>query len=513
MVANADRTVEEAQGALFAGHPPSFAPPGARAARIGVLDVGSNSVRFVVFEGHSRSPAVIFNEKVLCGLGRSLAETGRLDDKGKARCLAALSRFAALAPRLRVGALAGVATAAVREAADGAAFCQQIYAETGIRLRIASGAEEARLAAKGVLFGDPNAAGVVVDLGGASLEVCPVGGGKAGVGRTAPLGPQRLRALAETGDLGAAIRECLAPLATEHARPGAPLYLVGGAWRALARVQMARTDYPLRVLHEYAITPEDAADLGTWAAEQKPEHLHDLGASSSRAQAMALTGPLLAELVRAFAPGKLVLSAFGLREGICLDNIRGTLRHLDPLLAACSEQERLRARAPGFGAEVGTWALRLLGVDDPARVRLARAVGHLCDVNWRVHPDYRSASCWETVTRPTITALGHEGRAFLGAALMARYKDRKIERNPIANLLGGEALAEARALGLALRLGSALAGSAPGALAGCRVERAGTHLSLTVTGPAQALVGEEVEKRLTALGKALGCRTALQAAA
>ena len=146
----------------------------------------------VVFEGDCRSPAVLFNESVMCGLGARLAETGALNPQGKRRAITALRRFAAIAAGLHVGALAAVATAAVRDASDGAAFCAEAEAGTGIRVAIASGADEARLAAQGVIFGEPGAHGAVVDLGGASLELCRIENGTPGPGVTTPLGPLRL---------------------------------------------------------------------------------------------------------------------------------------------------------------------------------------------------------------------------------------------------------------------------------------------------------------------------------
>ena len=177
------------QGDLFAGQPRSFHLPRPDDDRIGVVDVGSNSVRMVVFEGGRRCPAMVFNEKIMCGLGAELAETGRLSPSGRVRAMRALTRFVTLAPGLRIGALAAVATAAVREAADGAEFRDEVARETGIRLPIATGEDEARLAAQGVLFGNPAARGLVVDLGGASMELCPIGRGRTGRGVTPRSGP------------------------------------------------------------------------------------------------------------------------------------------------------------------------------------------------------------------------------------------------------------------------------------------------------------------------------------
>ncbi|MGF1500647.1 MAG: exopolyphosphatase [Paracoccaceae bacterium] len=501
------------QGDFFGGYPPSFAPADPRADRIGVVDVGSNSVRLVVFEGHCRAPQVIFNEKVTAGLGARLEETRRLDPEGVERAIRALRRFAGLAPQLKIAALAGVATAAVREAEDGAAFRDRVERETGIRLRIASGIEEAELAAKGVLFGQPRAHGVAVDLGGGSAEFCRIEEGQLGPGLSTPLGPLRLRAIERQGrDVRAEIAAYLRTMTETFGLAGGRLYLVGGAWRALAKLAIARGRYPLQIVHEYEMTAGAARELADWVVATKPEKIAQIdGVPAGRAAAMPLSAALLAEIVRTLEPGVLTVSAFGLREGVCLDNLSPALRREDPLLAAARDQETRRARAPGYGADLADWLLGAFPARDPEDERLVRALAHLADVNWRTHPDYRAEGCWETVTRGSLTDIGHAGRAFLGAALVGRYRGtRKALGSSVAGaLLGEDRLEEARRLGLAMRVAAVLAGSAPGILGATRLAREGGTLRLTIAGPAISLRGEEVDKRLDQLAKALGATAAI----
>ncbi|MGF1446224.1 MAG: exopolyphosphatase [Pikeienuella sp.] len=496
------------QGEFFRGEPPSFAPPDARSDRIGVIDVGSNSVRMVVYDGPCRSPQVLFNEKVMAGLGAELAQTGRLSPDGARRALRALTRFAALAPQLRVGALAGIATAAVRDALDGRAFVAAAEAETGIRLRVVSGAEEAELAAKGVLFGNPSAEGVAVDLGGGSLEFCRVAEGRPEAGLTTPLGPLRLAArVARGADLDQEIRGYLATMAEGYRLNGGTLYLVGGAFRAIARAEMHRKDYPLKVLHEYRLTADQARALALWVGRQKPERLAEIpGVGASRAIHMPITARILDALADLLAPGLLQVSGFGLREGVCLDNLAAGLRDEDALLAGAREQERRRARAAGFGDELGDWLMTALPPQNPDEGRLMRAAALLADVNWRTHPDYRDRACWETVTRINLTDLGHEGRVFIALALVGRYRGgkRSPETSEAVALLSKERQQRAHELGLALRLGSVIAGSGTGVLAYSALAREENRLALTLRGPAQPFDGEEVRKRLAALAKAQG---------
>jgi exopolyphosphatase/guanosine-5'-triphosphate,3'-diphosphate pyrophosphatase len=502
---NAESASGSGQGEFFQDRPHSFPGLERPADRIGVIDVGSNSVRMVVFEGDSRSPAVLFNERILCGLGASLARTGALDPEGKQRAAAALRRFAAIAAGLHVGALAAVATAAVRDATDGAAFCAEAEAATGVRVTIASGADEARLAAQGVIFGDPGAHGVVVDLGGASLELSRIENGTPGPGVTTPLGPLRLMAAGQ-GRRGADIDACLGDLASRFRLDGGRLYLVGGAWRALAKVHMERINYPMRVLHEYVLPAKEALELAEWAAVPPGVFARLSGISLSRAPLLPMAGRLLRDLVRAFHPGDVMVSGFGLREGICLEHMPASVRVLDPLIAACDAQEKLRARAPGFGPELAAWVKTVLPPLDATEGRLIEAAARLADVNWRTHPDYRVSGSWETVTRATITDIGHAGRAFLGVILSTRYKRsrRVLDQSRVPGLLTSTAIDRAVRIGLAFRLGVVLASSARGVLTGCKVVHTPDRLELVLEGQAAELAGEEVEKRLRHLASELG---------
>ena len=457
----------------------------------------------MIYDGGSRCPGVVYNEKVTCGLGRGLAETGHLDPEGRDRAIAALTRFAALAQLQGVGALAGVATAAVREASDGAAFRDQVEAETNIRLTIASGMDEARLAGQGVLFGDPAAEGVVADLGGASMEFCRLGGGATGRGVSTLLGPLSLPG--DTDDLKPSRRQIarvLTPLAPDFGLDGGRLYLVGGAWRALARVSMARRDYSMRVVHEYTMVPEEALETARWVQTAEADVLQKTGrVSSSRLTHMPKTGALLEAMVEHLTPGDIAVSAFGLREGVCYEYLPAALRDLDPLLATCARQERHRARWPGFGVELHRWLSGVLPGDiDP---RLVEAACLLSDVCWRAHPEYRENSCLEAVTRPNLSSVGHAGRAFLGAALVGRYRRGPAPAEMRALLLPVEA-ERAGQLGALMRLGCTVSGATPGLLAEAPMSVDDGKLTLRLGARARMLAGEVVNKRLGQAARALG---------
>jgi exopolyphosphatase/guanosine-5'-triphosphate,3'-diphosphate pyrophosphatase len=479
----------------------------ARLKRIGVIDVGSNSVRLVVFDGMARSPAYFYNEKVLCGLGAGLSETGRLSPKGWVRALSALRRFAALAERMELSGLIAVATAAVREAQDGPAFCDEVERETGLQLHVASGSEEARLAAKGVLLGWPDADGLVCDMGGASMELAHLSGGEIEACGTSPLGPLQLADIADAAKREKAIKKGVKAL--RKAVPGdAPrLFLVGGSWRAIARLDMERTGYPLKVLHGYEPPIPQLLETLGWIREQDQAQMSAMtGTSTQRLSLIPLASLVLAELIRRIEPGRIAVSAYGLREGLLYRQMPEPMRLLDPLIEACRHMETASARTPGFGEALHAWLMPLFPDLPPSDQRLYLAACLLHDVNWRAHPDYRAELCFESVTRANIAGVDHAERVFLGLALLNRYKVGPPEEvRHYSGLLPAERAAEAAVLGRAMRLGSMLSGSAPGVLDHAAIGRERDRLVLTLRGPGRAFDGEAVARRLQTLAGRLDC--------
>jgi exopolyphosphatase/guanosine-5'-triphosphate,3'-diphosphate pyrophosphatase len=494
------------QASFFRGARPSFrrAEPGD--SRIAVVDVGSNSIRLVVFDRAERAPSYFFNEKLSCGLGARLAATGRLDPEGRVRALALLRRFAALAERMRVAALDAIATAAVREAEDGPDFVAQVERETGLRLQIVAGDEEARLSGLGVLLAEPDADGAMADMGGASMELARLSGGEVRERITLGLGPQRLNGLTGEALLRRIDDEIARGAAAVDGRDR-PLYLVGGAWRALAKLQMARTGHPLQVLHGYRLTAEEGAEAAAWATAQQPDALRAVAdVSGGRATAAPTAALVLGRLIAGLKPESLFISAYGLREGVYHARLPAAMRRLDPLLEACRRLEATQARFPGFGAELASFVAPVIAGWSPAETRLARAACLLNDVNWRAHPDYRPVGCFETVTRANLTGLDHADRVFIGFALMNRYGGGKRSEDVEAALalLPAARRARAKALGRALRLGAMLSASTPGALDGARLTAEGGALTLTLGPEAADLAGEVVARRLGALADSLG---------
>jgi exopolyphosphatase/guanosine-5'-triphosphate,3'-diphosphate pyrophosphatase len=495
--------------------PPLFDDPKARAlSRVGVVDVGSNSVRMVVFDGAARSPAYFYNEKIMAGLGQGLAQTGRLNPTGKLRALAALRRFALLARGMEVSPMTCVATAAVREAADGPAFQAQVEAETGLRMHVISGDEEARLSAQGVLLGWPDARGIVCDIGGNSMELARLGDGRVGRRLTTPLGPFRVREMeGSPARRREAIRKLLKSAADDLKSQGERIYLVGGSWRVIARLDMERRGYPLHVLHEYRMTPRSVLDTLDWIAAADMAVLRArTGTGAERMDLVPQAVEVLRELVAAFRPREIDVSSYGIREGLLYEQMSPDLRARDPLIEACRVAEQASARMPGFGRRLFHFLLPLYRDAPEARLRLVKAACLLHDTTWRAHPDYRAEVCFDNATRANLGGLDHAGRVFLGLALLHRYKNSRAgsRLEPLLGLLTEDQIQDAEVLGKAMRFGAMFSVADPAEAGRLDWKPKKRILDLSLTPLGDGLFGEVAAARFAALATALRAQGAVR---
>ncbi|MBU3031485.1 Ppx/GppA family phosphatase [Paracoccus marinaquae] len=477
-------------------------------SRVGVVDVGSNSIRLVVFDGAARSPAYFYNEKVMAGLGAEMAATGRLNPAGVERGFNALRRFAALAKGMDIEPLTCVATAAVRDAEDGPAFQQRVERETGLKLHVIDGEEEARLSAQGVLLGWPDAKGLVCDIGGNSMELAEVADGKVGRRASSQLGPFRLQQVKGGKDglrkhIRGIMADLVARLGTDHDR----IYLVGGSWRAIARLDMERRGYPMIVLHEYRMTPKSVEETIDWIAANDLNDLRGrVGISASRMELVPLASQVLAELIAAFKPAELATSSYGIREGLLFEHMSERLRRRDPLIEAARFSERQMARMPGFGRKLYEFLLPIYGDLSPQRDRLVRAACLLHDTTWRAHPEYRAEACFDNVTRANMAALSHPERVFLGLALLHRYKNSRANSPmaPLFSLLDEAELQDAEILGKAMRFGAMFAIDDPQDAAVLKYLPKKKTLQLKLTATGRELMGEVAHARFKSLCSAMG---------
>jgi exopolyphosphatase/guanosine-5'-triphosphate,3'-diphosphate pyrophosphatase len=491
--------------------------PPAAAERIGVIDLGSNSLRLAVFERLGAALFPLFNEKVMCGLGRGIASTGRLNPDGKALALLNLRRFVAFARSIGVAHLAVMATAAVRDASDGQAFAAEVERQCRVPVKIIDGAEEARLSAAGVLAGIPDADGIVADLGGGSIELVwvrpakPAATGdieRIGRGISLPLGPLRL---AELGDsvkvVSDAAERALTAASVLRGAAGKNLYLVGGAARAIARLHMEHAEYPLHVIHQYTMSRREAESFFDIVGRQSRKSLERITTiSRKRLDVVPLAALVLRKLITVAAPQRVVFSALGLREGYAYSLIPAEDRASDPLIAAYMAVGQRQSRFRLDGDRLQEWTAPLFPNLPEAARRRHRAVCWLGDLAWSEHPDYRAAQAFVRSLTMPFAGSTHPDRVFVATALHARYGG-PIEdpvKEATRQLLDDRATQEARTLGLALRLAYTLCAGTIDLLSEVRLGSAGHRLVLEVPSDSSLYGGETVQRRLDAVARSLG---------
>lgn len=484
--------------------------------RVGVVDLGSNSIRLVVYDKLARAPQTLFNERVICGIGREVATTGKLAPDGVALALRNLKRFAALARAMGVSELDILATAATREASDGPAFLNQVSNLFGHPVRQLEGSAEARLAALGVVSGILHADGVSGDLGGGSLELAVLDGGSIGEIVTLPLGPLRL--VSECGtqrfDLQARIDEVLAGIPWLSHQGGRNFYAVGGAWRTLARIHMDQSGYPLRIIHSYRVSGRDAADLCKVMSRLSSESLARMrGVSSRRAPYLPVAALVMRRLLKILRPEWLEFSAFGIREGNLFDRLDPEMQAADPLLEACADISARESRFGNRGDLLYDWIAPLFATDsDAVSKRLCHAACLLADIGWQIHPSYRAEQIFLRILRLPITGVDHVGWAKIAMAVFIRYGG--APSGDILGLghtiLGEEDIMWARRVGTALRLAETLAGGMPQVLAGATLHIDSDVLSLKLGPPMADFAGDVVTSRFETLAALLNRRPVIK---
>jgi len=481
-----------------------------------VIDVGSNSVRLVLYRLDGRAMWSVFNEKVLAGLGRDLLRTGRLAPDGVTAAMLALRRFAAMINASAPPMVFAAATAAVREAKDGGAFRDRVERETGLPLRVLSGEEEARYAALGVIAGSPGARGLVGDLGGASLELMPLGPEGPGRGLTLPLGPFSMESSGGRFDAAAVravARRRLAPIASAFRSD--TLHAVGGAWRNLALLHMRMSGYPLEIVDQYEIDRGEVLNAVA-VISQRPRGSLDRvdGISRRRLDSLPHAAVVLEALVEQLDIQRVVISAHGLREGLLWEALAPNVRNLDPLIAGCAALGSRAEPAEALGQALGAWIGPAFGRLEPlfgARdVVLAAAACRLVELGAKLHPEHRAQLVFQQVLRAAIAGVDHAERAFLACAAFARHTSsaQTPDAALVAQLLSPERRQRARELGAVLRLGCDLSGRNPEVLRHARLDiRADAVLLEADPDWAPMLLGEQTAKRAQTLADLLG-RTA-----
>lgn len=500
----------EAQGRL-----PGIAP-------VSVIDIGSNSIRVVVYEGLSRSPAILFNEKVLCGLGKGIASTGRMDDVAVERALLALRRFRALSEQARARNMYVLATAASREASNGPEFIRRAEEILGQKVRVLSGEEEAQFSALGVISGYYDSDGIAGDLGGGSLELIDIVGKQFGTGITLPLGGLRLSEYAG-GSFPKArefVRKNIKTASLLAKGAGRTFYAVGGTWRNIAKLHMEMRNYPLHMMQGYELSLEEVLNFLGEVVEMRDAKAPQLQNISKNRRALLPYGAIaMQEVLSAMQPARISFSAQGVREGYLYYLLKEEERAKDPLLSIAGELAILRARSPEHARELAVWTGQMMpffGVDETEEEsRYRQAACLLADISWRAHPDYRGLQALNIIAHSSFVGITHAGRAFLALTNYYRFEGLYDDgaTGKLAAIATPTLLDRAKLLGGLLRVVYLFSASMPGVVGNLtfrRSEDPNLDLEFVVPHAYNEFAGERLDGRLQQLAKLTGKRLAFR---
>lgn len=512
MLRRSSRTGRSATFEPVAAHGREIDAQGRLASRVpvAVIDIGSNSVRQVIYEGLTRAPAVLFNEKVLCGLGKGVATTGRIDEGAIECALAAVRRFRALGRQAHVGDTWILATAAARDASNGPDFIDRVEKLSGVKVTVLTGQMEAQYSAWGVRSGFHKPNGIVGDMGGGSLELVGVNGDILG-GITLPLGGLRLAEVSGNSltEARRIARNELSNATVKWPGEGRTFFAVGGTWRSLAKLHIEHTGYPLNAVHDYEV---DAKSFVTFCNEvvSKPvDSFKGIEVVSRNRRTLLQYGALvMAETLRAIGAQRVAMSSMGVREGFLYTLLSAQEQTEDSLVVAARDLSILRARSPRHSLELAQWtgeAFATLGVaetEDEARFRIASC--YLADIAWRAHPDFRAQQSLSIISNAGFVGISHEGRAYIALANYYRYQGlgTKVKEPGIAALASARVMERARLLAAIFRVLYLFSASQPGVIPQLRLEKvAPGSFVFKVPGEIADLCGERPAERLVQLSR------------
>lgn len=491
---------------------------------VSVVDIGSNSVRVVIYEALNRSPSVLFNEKVLCGLGKGLASGNRMDEEAISRAINALRRFRALSDQARAREIHVLATAAAREAENGPAFIEAAEEVLGCEIRVLTGVEEARFSALGIISGFHNPDGIAGDLGGGSLELVDVHGRDYSGGVTLPLGGLRLSELSG-GSIAKArtiARNHLKKAEVLEGGEGRTFYSVGGTWRNIAKLHMEMTGYPLHMMQAYEMPLDEALEFLARVARMKPNRDEELKKISRNRRALLPFGAVaLQELMEIMKPEKVSFSALGVREGYLYSLLPEEDAIKDPLLSASNVLANLRARSPRHARELAEWTgdvFKVFGIEESENdARYRQAACLLADISWRAHPDYRGLQALNIIAHSTLSGISHAGRAYIALANYYRFEGLNDDGSSrsLATIATPRYVEFAKLLGGLLRVVYLCSASMDGVIPRLKFERAepdddNAEIYFVLPGDMTNFLGERVEGRLGQLSKLTGKKLAIR---
>ncbi len=481
---------------------------------VAIIDIGSNAVRLVVYDGLNRAPFRIHNERNICNLGADLGKTGYLNPDSVKKALNSIRRFSGLLAAMKVNNIRAVATAAVRDAKDGKSFIDTVQQEFGLTITVIDGEEEARLSALGVLANGFGNDGVIGDFGGGSLELIAVEQGQVRHKVSLPLGSHRLLAEKSRAAQVDMIEKHLAGVGFLKDCAGLDFYAMGGAWRSMATAHMFMTQYPFRLLDHYQVGGQKAIEFAELLSQQTPAALEKtVGMSKKRLRDIGAAALAMEILFKKISPRRLIFSGTGLREGLVYDQLSEGMKKQDGLISGCAKIARRISRfddLKGF-VVLARWMEPLFAGQDAAFIRLMEASCLLSDTGWFEHEEYQANHAFERILVMPFYGIDHPGRAFLAMTQYVRYKGY-VRRDghyddiikPALKLLADRTVDLAATIGLAQRMGYLLTGGALGLLKQTELELTNKQLILKLNESSDMLNADVIRDAMQALADKMG---------
>jgi exopolyphosphatase/guanosine-5'-triphosphate,3'-diphosphate pyrophosphatase len=473
--------------------------------RIGIIDIGSNSIRLVIYDQQKRSPVPIYNEKVMCALGKGLSSSGVLNPEGVELARHALRRFLAMGRNMEITSLYVMATAAMRDARDGEGFARYLEHTYDIDVDIISGNKEARLGAYGVCSSMYKPSGITGDLGGGSMELVKVEDGHIADHASLPLGSLRMidESKGDRDKLKKLIDRRFKELSWLDDNKAENFYAIGGSFRALARMHMAVNNYPLRILHEYTIPAKEFRDFVHDISEMSLDKIEKFpGSARGRSAALPGAAMVLERIIDTTSPKRVVFSASGIREGYLYEKLSPYIRSQDGLIASCTEFASHGGRSTAYSNELFTWMYPLVSEEDDNARRLRLAFCLLSDIALHIHPEYRAEWAFHRILFSALNGLSHRDRVRLALTMYHRYQFKLKENWPALSLLSASDRRWAKLVGTAANLAYHLTGGIAGSLHRTAFVLDNAQLSLQLTGTMQDVMGDAIRKRIDGVGEA-----------
>ena len=476
-----------------------------RDAPIAVIDIGSNSIRLVIYASGGRYPFPLFNERSNCRLGEGLGEDAVLQPERIQVALAALSRFAQIMSAMKVSTVHAVATAAVRRAVNSVEFTGPAEAIIGKPIQVLSQIEEAHFVSRGLTLNIPDASGLVADLGGGSLEVVKLDQGAVQNSTSFNFGHLSTVSQDEITDAFASVPWLGA------GQPGR-IYGVGGSFRALGLAYIEQTGYPLSVLHGLRIQGDEANNLLAAFCRESPDMS---GVPLGRQKTMSTAALIMWNLLRESSAKQIVVSGTSIRDGLIADRELGAGDRADFLQVVCQEISRTSHRFAGVPEALMALLRPLFTARedrDPDMVaqdrqrfeRLLEAACYLSDMCWNEHEDVRGGLGARRVLGLPVNCITHKERVWLAVAIYHRYVGRKTNMSrphELSFILSRRRRAEATTIGLGLRFALTFSGGTSNSLEKLRFTNDGKRLTLHVDPSCAALVDSHTLRRFQQLAQ------------